>query len=115
MTETPVPRLKVIQVTEMMSKCRKCHLRETKFTKFPGGGIPPDPLEACALGTCASAFSTKKYSLFSFERGWNLRNSNVNKFLTVMMSQSAVLLTSFCGRPFIQLDCLQSVSLSKFV
>ena len=38
MTETPVPRLKVIQVTEMMSKCRKCHLRETKFAKFPGGG-----------------------------------------------------------------------------
>ena len=56
MTETPVPRLKVIQVTEMMSKCRKCHLRETKFAKFPRGGLPPDPqtpLEAHTLGACA--------------------------------------------------------------
>ena len=53
MTETPVPRLKVIQVTEMMSKCRKCHLRETKFAKFPGGGgggaYLQIPLEACAF------------------------------------------------------------------
>ena len=28
----------------MMPKCRKCHLRETKFEKFPGGrGMPLDP------------------------------------------------------------------------
>ena len=27
-----------------MSKCWKCHLRETKFAKFPGGGgMPLDP------------------------------------------------------------------------
>ena len=38
MSETPVPRMKLIQVTEMMSKCSKCYLRETKFVKFPGGG-----------------------------------------------------------------------------
>lgn len=28
----------------MMPKCRKCHLRETKFEKFPGWrGMPLDP------------------------------------------------------------------------
>ena len=36
-------RIKVLQnTTKMMSKCRKCHLRETKFAKFPWG-IPLDP------------------------------------------------------------------------
>ena len=53
MTKTPVRRLKVIQVTEMMSKSRKSHLRETKFSKFPGGGRGggiKTPLEAGAFG-----------------------------------------------------------------
>ena len=60
MTETPVPRLKVIQVTEMMSKCRKCHLRETKFAKFPGerGLFTQTPLEARAFG--AKKFPSKE-------------------------------------------------------
>ena len=60
-----VPRLKVIQVTEMMSKCRKCHLRETtcKFAKFPGEGglFTQTPLEACAFG--AKNFPSKEVGI----------------------------------------------------
>ena len=33
----------------MMSKFRKWHLREPKFAKFPGGGMPPDPHRSSRL------------------------------------------------------------------
>ena len=36
--------------SEMMSKCRKWHLREPKFAKFHGGACPQTPLEARASG-----------------------------------------------------------------
>ena len=49
----------------MMSKCRKCHLRETKFAKFPGGACPQTPLEAHAVGA-------NRASLFLLKRGWNV-------------------------------------------
>ena len=50
-----------------MSKCRKCHLRETKFAKFPGGACPQTPLEAHAVGA-------NRASLFLLKRGWNVCN-----------------------------------------
>lgn len=57
----------------MMSKCWKCHLRETKFAKFPGGGAcPQTPLEARTVGARLSAFGTKRASLFLLKRGWNV-------------------------------------------
>jgi len=34
----------------MVSKCRKWHLREPKFAKFPVGACPRIPLEAHAFG-----------------------------------------------------------------
>ena len=55
-----------------MSKCRKCHLRETKFAKFPGGACPQTPLEARAVGARLSAFGAKRASLFLLKRGWNV-------------------------------------------
>ena len=36
--------------SEMMSKCRKWHLREPKFAKVHGGACPQTPLEARASG-----------------------------------------------------------------
>ena len=40
-----VIRIKTIyNTTKMMSKSRKCHLRETKFEKVPGEVIAPRPL-----------------------------------------------------------------------
>ena len=36
--------------SEMMSKCRKWHLREPKFAKFHEGACPHTPLEARAFG-----------------------------------------------------------------
>ena len=56
----------------MMSKCRKCHLRETKFAKFPGGACPQTPLEARAVGARLSAFGANRASLFLLKRGWNV-------------------------------------------
>ena len=56
----------LLEYHKMMSKCRKCHLRETKFEKFPGEGMPQNPLEA---GT----FSTKIYSLIPLKRGWSVQ------------------------------------------
>ena len=56
----------------MMSKCRKCHLRETKFAKFPGGACPQTPLEARAVGARFSAFGANRASLFLLKRGWNV-------------------------------------------
>ena len=47
--------------SEMMSKCRKWHLREPKFAKFHGGACPQTPLEARAFGARVSASSAKKY------------------------------------------------------
>ena len=55
-----------------MSKCRKCHLRETKFAKFPGGACPQTPLEARAVGARLSAFGANRASLFLLKRGWNV-------------------------------------------
>ncbi len=45
----------------MMSKCRKWHLREPKFAKFPGGTCFQTPLEA-------HTFSAKNTPFFSFKR-----------------------------------------------
>ena len=50
--------------SEMMSKCRKWHLREPKFAKFHGGGggaCPQTPLEARAFGARVGASGAKKY------------------------------------------------------
>ena len=47
--------------SEMMSKCRKWHLREPKFAKFHGGACPQTPLEARAFGESVSASGAKKY------------------------------------------------------
>ena len=47
--------------SEMMSKCRKWHLREPKFAKFHGGACPQTPLEARAFGERVSASGAKKY------------------------------------------------------
>ena len=60
------------KTTKMMSKCRKCHLRETKFAKFPGGACPQTPLEARAVGARLSAFGANRASLFLLKRGWNV-------------------------------------------
>ena len=38
-----------ITQAEMMSKFRKWHLREPKFAKFPGAGMPPDPPRSSRL------------------------------------------------------------------
>ena len=46
--------------SEMMSKCRKWHLREPKFAKFGGMPPDPDPLEARAFGARVSSSSAKK-------------------------------------------------------
>jgi len=46
---------------EMMSKCRKWHLREPKLAKFHGGACPQTPLEARAFGARVSASGAKKY------------------------------------------------------
>ena len=42
------PKMAGLQWTpKMVSKCRKCHLRENQFANFTGGeGIPADPLQA---------------------------------------------------------------------
>ena len=48
-----------------MSKCRKCHLKETKFGKITWGGMPQVILEACTFGA-------KINSLFPLKRGWNI-------------------------------------------
>ena len=43
---TPV----IIPVTQFWSReCRKLHLRESNFTNFPGGGMPPDPPRSSCL------------------------------------------------------------------
>ena len=47
--------------SEMMSKCRKWHLREPKFAKFHGGACPQTPLEARAFGARVSASGAKIY------------------------------------------------------
>ena len=47
--------------SEMMSKCRKWHLREPKFAKFHEGACPQTPLEARAFGARVSASGAKKY------------------------------------------------------
>ena len=47
--------------SEMRSKCRKWHLREPKFAKFPGGTCPQNPLEA-------STFSAKNTPWFPSKR-----------------------------------------------
>ena len=52
----------------MMSKFRKWHLREPKFTKFPGGACPRTPLEA-------RAFGANNYSVFSITWDWTLLKS----------------------------------------
>ena len=41
--------------SEMMSQCRKWHLREPKFAKFSGRACTKTPLESCAFGTRVSA------------------------------------------------------------
>ena len=73
-----------------MSKCRKCHLRETKFAKFPGGACPQTPLEARAVGARLSAFGANRASLFLLKRGWNVCGSiflllSVNVFSTKVL------------------------------
>ena len=82
------------KTTKMMSKCRKCHLRETKFAKFPGGGggaCPQIPLEARAVGARLSAFGAKRASLFLLKRGWNVcknsNNHNLRKSLNVALTR----------------------------
>ena len=78
--ETPVPRLKQSR-TKMMSKCRKCHLRETKFAKFPGGACTQTPLEARAVGARLSAFGAKRASLLiSPQKGWNVCSQQVGEW-----------------------------------
>ena len=45
--------------SEMMSKCRKWHLREPKFVKFSGRASTKTPPEAHSFGTRASASGAK--------------------------------------------------------
>ena len=45
----------------MMSKCRKWHLMEPKFAKFPGEACPQTSLEVSAFGARVSTSGAKKY------------------------------------------------------
>ena len=47
--------MKMHPTSEMMSKCRKWHLREPKFAKFPGEACPQTPLKSRAFGHRVSA------------------------------------------------------------
>ena len=56
-----------------------------KISWFHGGPYHQNPLEACALRTCLSAFMVLKNIFLSFKRGWNLCTCNwardVKKYL----------------------------------
>ena len=69
-----------------MSKCRKCHLRETKFAKFPGGACPQTPLETRAVGARLRAFGAKRASLFLLKRGWNVCISGEDRYVMTLIT-----------------------------
>ena len=90
--------------TKMMSKCRKCHLRETKFAKFPGGACPQTPLEARAVGARLSAFGANRASLFLLKRGWNVWMGDYN---------SAIALKNSCFQ--LSFTCKESLKYKKLI
>ena len=59
----------------MVSKCRKCHLRETEFANFPGAEErdTPGPLLQ------ARAFGAEKYALIFFKTQTGLESLQVRQ------------------------------------
>ena len=72
--------------SEMMSKCRKWHLREPKFAKFHGGACPQTPLEARASGAKKYLPKHKRTPLNRIHRTGLVKESKHDKHVVFVFS-----------------------------